>query len=87
MRYRRWLGESWLPIFLVVEDMNSKGKEPPMSARNIFRSAFDSMVEARQRQVSRYVNGVLLSFDDETLKAHGYTREELRRRGAINTVF
>lgn len=58
-----------------------------MSARNFFRSAFDSMVEARQRQVNRYVNGVLLSFDDETLKAHGYTRDELRRRGTGTIAF
>ncbi len=58
-----------------------------MSARNFFRSAFDSMVEARQRQVNRYVNGVLLSFDDETLKAHGYNREDLRRRGVSTIAF
>ncbi|MDZ5698178.1 MULTISPECIES: hypothetical protein [Phyllobacteriaceae] len=46
-----------------------------------FRNAVDALVAARQRQVSRYVNGALLMLDDETLKAHGYTRDELRRKG------
>ena len=38
------------------------------------------LVEARQRQAERYVNGVLLSLDDETLKRHGYSRAELSKR-------
>ena len=42
------------------------------------------MVEARQREAERYVNGVLLSLDDETLKSHGYSRAELPRRGTSN---
>ena len=47
-----------------------------------FRNAMDALVAARQRQVSRYVNGALLMLDDEALKARGYTREELRRNGS-----
>lgn len=47
--------------------------------RSFFRSAIDALVDARTRQASRYVNGALLMLDDETLKAHGYTREQLRR--------
>ncbi len=43
-------------------------------------------MDARQRQVRRYVNGALLMLDDETLRAHGYTREELRRNGA-STIY
>lgn len=50
-------------------------------ARGFFRNAVDALIAARQRQVTRYVNGALLMLDDETLKAHGYTREELRRKG------
>ena len=57
------------------------------SKSGFFRSAFDSLVEARSRQVSRYVNGALLLLDDETLKAHGYDREELRRRGGAYYSF
>ncbi|PAP95503.1 hypothetical protein [Mesorhizobium wenxiniae] len=47
--------------------------------RGFFRSAVNALIEARQREASRYVSGVLLGFDDETLKAHGYDREELRK--------
>lgn len=50
--------------------------------RGFFRNAVDAMVAARQRQVSRYVNGALMMLDDETLRSHGYDREELRRRGS-----
>jgi hypothetical protein len=47
--------------------------------RGFFRGAMDALVAARMRQADRYVKGALLMLDDETLKAHGYTREELRR--------
>lgn len=50
--------------------------------RGFFRSAMDALVEARSKQVSRYVNGALLMLDDETLKAHGYNRQELKRNGS-----
>jgi hypothetical protein len=48
------------------------------------RSVLSALVEARQREAERYVNGVLLSLDDETLKSHGYSRAELSRRGTSN---
>ena len=48
------------------------------------RSVLNALVEARQREAERYVNGVLLSLDDETMKSHGYSRAELSRRGASN---
>ena len=56
-------------------------------ATSIFRNAFERVVAARERQVSRYVNGALLSLDDETLKSLGTSREELRRKGASHYVF
>jgi hypothetical protein len=46
----------------------------------MLHNAFDAMVNARARQASAYVNGALLMLDDNTLKAHGYDRAELRRR-------
>jgi hypothetical protein len=49
-----------------------------------FRSVLSALVEARQLEADRYVNGVLLSLDDETLKSRGYSRAELSRRGASN---
>lgn len=52
-----------------------------------FRSIFNALVEARQREAERYVNGVLLSLDDETLKGHGYSRAELSRRGTNRFSF
>lgn len=45
-----------------------------------FRNAFGAFMSARERQADRYVNGALLMLDDETLKAHGYSRAELRKR-------
>jgi hypothetical protein len=56
-------------------------------ANSFFRNAFNRMVEARERQVARYVNGALLNLDEETLKGLGTSREELRRKGAQNYVF
>ncbi|MEP6564885.1 MAG: hypothetical protein ABJB10_07070 [Mesorhizobium sp.] len=47
--------------------------------RGFFRNAMNALIEARQREASRYVSGVLLHLDDETLKAHGYDREELKK--------
>lgn len=49
-----------------------------------FRSALKAFMEARQLEAEHYVNGVLLSLDDETLKSHGYSRAELARRGTSN---
>lgn len=48
----------------------------------IFRAAFDRVLAAREKQVRRYVNGHLLRLDDESLKAIGRTRDELRLEGA-----
>ncbi len=50
--------------------------------RGFFRGALDSIVAARSAQAARYVDGALLMLDDETLAAHGYNREQLRKRGA-----
>lgn len=44
-----------------------------------FRSALNSLIEARARQATHYVNGALLALDDETLAKNGYSRETLRR--------
>lgn len=45
--------------------------------RGFFRIAFDAMIAAREKQVQRYVNGAMLTLDDETLRAHGVTREQI----------
>lgn len=52
------------------------------NSRGFLRGALDALVEARAKQASRYVNGALLMLDDETLKANGYSRAELVRKGA-----
>lgn len=50
-------------------------------ANSIFKSAFDRMISARERQVRRYVNNSLIGLDDETLKSIGRTRDEIRKEG------
>lgn len=47
--------------------------------KNLFRSALDAMVEARQREVTKYVNTALLMLDDETLSSRGLDRRSLRK--------
>ena len=56
-------------------------------ANSIFRNAYQRVIAARERQVSRYVNGALLNLDDKTLESMGLTREELRRRGTGSYTF
>lgn len=49
---------------------------------NIGRATKDRinrLVEIRQRQAQRYVNGALLAFDDESLERAGYDRKALER--------
>ena len=57
------------------------------TGRGFFRNAVDALVAAREKQATRYVNGALLMLDDETLKAHGYNREELQRRSGVGYMF
>ena len=48
--------------------------------RGFLRNALEALIEARQRQAALYVNNVLQSLDDETLRAHGYSRASLKGR-------
>ena len=50
-------------------------------SNSFFRNAFERIASAREKQARRYVNSVLMTMDDETLKKLGHTREELRRAG------
>ena len=43
-------------------------------AKSFLRTAFDRVVEARERQVSRHVNAALLNLDDKSLEALGMNR-------------
>lgn len=52
--------------------------------RGFFRNAMDALIEARTRQATRYVNSALLMLDDETLRVHGYRREDLRKQAATS---
>ena len=56
-------------------------------AKTFFRNAFNRVVEARERQVSRYVQGALLNLDDQSLKALGTSRDEVRAKAATSYVF
>lgn len=55
------------------------------SARHgFFRNAIGAMMAAREKQAARYVAGVLLKYDDDTLKAGGYSRAELEKRASVS---
>ncbi|WP_165351167.1 hypothetical protein [Ciceribacter ferrooxidans] len=56
-------------------------------ASSFLRRAYQRVIEARERQVSRYVNDALLSLDDKTLESIGTSRAELRRKRATSSVF
>lgn len=51
-------------------------------ANTFLHNAFNRIIEARERQARRYVNGALLRLDDQTLETLGKSREQLRREGA-----
>lgn len=55
--------------------------------RGFFRNALDAMVAAREKQAQRYVANALLALDDETLKASGFSRAELKRTGGNPHLF
>lgn len=50
------------------------------NSRGFLRNALAAIISARESQAQRYVTGALLMLDDNTLKAHGYSRTELRKR-------
>lgn len=94
MRNQRWLIGSGILTFLRVEDEyrhHSQTRRIQMAhtaaKRGFFRGAFDALIEARQKQVKSYVNGALLMLDDETLRAHGYNRDELKRARNVSSMF
>jgi hypothetical protein len=50
------------------------------NGRGFFRNAVEALIEARTRQADRYVKGVLLMLDDDTLQANGYgSRKDLHK--------
>ena len=80
------LGRDYIPI---IERAPNKARDERnfKMANSIFRTAFERVVAARERQASRYVNNVLMNLDDRTLQGMGTSREELRRKGGISSVF
>lgn len=57
------------------------------SSDSLIRRAFKRIMDARAKQARRYVNGYLLSLDDDTLAAYGFDRAELEREGSSSIVF
>ena len=51
------------------------------------KSFFSGLIEARQRQADRYINGYLLTLDDATLKSKGYSRKELMKKNSSSFMF
>ena len=56
-------------------------------AKSFLRTAFDRVIEARERQVRGHVDAALLSLDDASLAALGRNRAELRRNAKSSYVF
>ncbi len=54
------------------------------SVRRAASAGFGRMIEARQRQVNRYIDHMVLHFDDETLKGAGISRADVHRRVVTN---
>lgn len=50
-------------------------------AQSVFHTAYQRILDGRERQASRYVAGALLALDDRTLEGLGTSRKELRRNG------
>ncbi len=48
---------------------------------NLFSRALDRMIEARARQADHQVRTALCCMDDAFLRGHGYSPENLRKRG------
>lgn len=48
--------------------------------RGFFRGVLDAFIAARQREADKYLSRTLLSYDEKTLRAHGYERADLERR-------
>ncbi len=46
------------------------------------RNTFDRLIAAREKQARRYVNGALLSMNDDVLAQAGYNRDELKMQGS-----
>lgn len=55
-----------------------------MNSKGFFSSAFNAIVKARQAQADRHVASVLLSLDDDALRAGGYDRADLRKRAKVS---
>lgn len=56
-----------------------------MSTRisSFLRRSLDAFIAAREREAEVCVSRVLLSFDDKTLREHGYDRNSLRKAARI----
>ena len=67
--------------FITVEEPTEHVRSWAMATRikSFLRRSLDAFIAAREREAEIYVSRALLSFDDETLKAHGYDRNALRK--------
>jgi len=50
-------------------------------------SFYAGLIKSRELQAKRYVNGFLLTFDDQTLKSRGFDRSTLVREGSERRGF
>ena len=55
--------------------------------KNFFKRTVNRMIESRQRQVQKYVNGRLLMLSDQELSVRGLSREQLKQDGVSHLPF
>jgi hypothetical protein len=56
-------------------------------AKTFFRNAFNRVVEARERQVGRYIQGAMMNLDEQSLNSLGTSRQEMHAKPSTNYVF
>jgi hypothetical protein len=56
-------------------------------AKTFFRNAFNRVVEARERQVGRYIQGAMMNLDEQSLSSLGTSRQEMHAKSSTNYVF
>jgi hypothetical protein len=56
-------------------------------AKTFFRNAFNRVVEARERQVGRYIQGAMMNLDEQSLNSLGTSRQEMQAKASTNYVF
>src|SRR5690606_21524553 len=78
---------AYLHLILMVPVQRRRDMATNSRGNGFFRNAIDAMMAARERQASRCVASALLRLDDETLRAQGYNRADLKKASLGGYMF